>query len=142
MTGINSIKHLARSLSNIMYRLHTSVCTLESTVAIYLCTYIHTHICTYMHAVQALCVGNYIVSAVPDFSLFNIPKRVKYTKWQQNIPNHHRILQNIPTLSTPRPSKMGIFSMKSSGNQESVCLALEYITFCQRVPNETLHNLA
>jgi hypothetical protein len=32
-------------------------------------------------------------TGVPDFSLYNIPKRRKYTKFPQNIPNSHKIYQ-------------------------------------------------
>jgi hypothetical protein len=31
---------------------------------------------------------------LPDFSRYNAPKREKYTKWPQNLPNGHYI--NIP----------------------------------------------
>jgi hypothetical protein len=30
-------------------------------------------------------------ATLPDFYLFSIPKREKYTKWPQNVPNGHRI---------------------------------------------------
>jgi hypothetical protein len=49
---------------------------------------------------------------LPDFSLYNIPKREKYTKWPLNVPNGHKIqhldkiIQKIPASSIARPSKI------------------------------------
>jgi hypothetical protein len=38
------------------------------------------------------CVGwQALKPGLPDFSRYNIPKRGKYTKWPQNIPNGHKI---------------------------------------------------
>jgi hypothetical protein len=34
---------------------------------------------------------SYISTGLPDFSWHNIPKREKYTKCPQNIPNGHKI---------------------------------------------------
>jgi hypothetical protein len=68
---------------------------------------------------------------LPDFSRYKIPKREKYTKLPQNIPNVNKIYQksvkwtkcpkNIPTSSIARPSKIYPnldfwFENKPSGN--------------------------
>jgi hypothetical protein len=37
---------------------------------------------------------------MPDFSWYNIPKRRKYTKWPQNIPNYRKIDQKAIKYTT------------------------------------------
>jgi hypothetical protein len=55
----------------------------------------------------------YVLAGLPDFSWYKIPKREKYIKWLQNVPNgrkidqmaikytnifHCKTLQNLPKL--------------------------------------------
>jgi hypothetical protein len=36
----------------------------------------------------------------------------KYTKWQQNIPNNHKIYKHLPLQDPPKFTQIGIFSLK------------------------------
>jgi hypothetical protein len=67
-----------------------------------------------------------LCSRVARFFLFqtyqngkNIPndqklykKAINYTKWQQNIPNGHKIFKHFPLQSPPKITQSGIFGLK------------------------------
>jgi hypothetical protein len=91
------------------------------------------YLCTYIAGVvvsNSEIVG--LTPVLPGFSLYNIPKREKYTKRTENTPNDHNTYipngrkqtkgpYNIPTLSISRLSKIypkfGFwFENKPSGN--------------------------
>jgi hypothetical protein len=35
----------------------------------------------------------WFIAVLPDISWYNMPKREKYTKWQQNTPKDHKLYQ-------------------------------------------------
>jgi hypothetical protein len=86
----------------------------------------------HVNILQKTALGDLVL---PEFSLYNIPKREKYAKRTQNKPNDHKLYQmavkqtkgplNIPTVSISRPSKtyseLGFgFENKPSGNPGSI----------------------
>jgi hypothetical protein len=75
----------------------------------------------------------YVMQGCQIFIRTNIPKREKYNKWPQTIPNRHKLYQmaikyskwswNIPTFTIQRPSKIYLhlgflFENKPSGNPD------------------------
>jgi hypothetical protein len=67
--------------------------------AVFLATFLNRfHVSFRRHFLQSrqqeLPLKKGVTSAgLPDFSWYNIPKREKYTKWLQNIPNGYKIYQ-------------------------------------------------
>jgi hypothetical protein len=66
-------------------------------------------------------------AGLPDFSTYNIPKRVKchktvenistkkaikYVKWLENRPNGHKIYQHLSLQDPPKLTQNGIFGSK------------------------------
>jgi hypothetical protein len=79
-----------------------------------------------------------ITSGLPDFSLYNIQKREKYTKWLQNyqmLIKYTKWPENITTLSIPGPSKIYPNWYFWSGNKPSGNTGSRVV--CKTVTRET-----
>jgi hypothetical protein len=49
---------------------------------------------------------------LPDFSWYNNPKREKYTKSPQKMPNGHKIYLHFPFQDPPKFTQSWIFGLK------------------------------
>jgi hypothetical protein len=51
---------------------------------------------------------------LPDCSWYKIPKREKYTKLPQTIPNVHKIYHHLPLQGPPKFTQVSIFGFKTN----------------------------
>jgi hypothetical protein len=53
-----------------------------------------------------------LLSGLPDYSWYNVPKRENISKWPTDISNGHKIYKHFPLQDPPKVTQIKIFGLK------------------------------